>query len=396
MLVAGFLIAVTACGGGDDGAGDDSAGDDGTSTASSAAGGEDAAGGDSDDVVYPGEEWERADAEEMGFDSEVLEAIAADAEALASECLVVVRQGRLVAEWYWGEGAPDHAREVFSVTKSFTSALAGIAQDDGDLSLEDSAADYIEEWQGTDSEAVTVRHLLSNDSGREWNLALDYGQLPGAPDRTQFAIDLGQQYDPGTAWSYNNAAIQTLDRVISVATGETTADFAAERLFAPLGMDDTEMTAANADGTATNTFFGLQSTCEDLARFGHLYLRDGEWDGEQIVSADYVEDSVGAPSQDLNAAYGLLWWLNVEGRLLDPIQGVAPTDGPQEEVVGQIIPGASEDIFTAQGLGGQVILVDPGTETVVVRIGEGGGDGPLDGYRAPDAARVVTEALVDA
>lgn len=393
LLVVAALVVTAACGGSDDGEADGEDGDDAATTTT--AGSTDSGGGDGDDGAYPGEEWERADAEEMGFDSEVLETIAADAEAMASECLVVVRQGRLVGEWYWGEGAPDHAREVFSVTKSFTSALAGIAQDDGDLSLEDPAADYIEEWQGTESDTVTVRNLLSNDSGREWSLELDYGQLPYASDRTQFAIDLGQQYEPGTAWSYNNAAIQTLDRVISEATGQTTAELAEERLFGPLGMDDTDMTGT-AEDTATNTFFGLQSTCEDLARFGHLYLRDGAWDGEQIVSADYVEDSVGAPSQDLNAAYGLLWWLNVEGRLLDPLQGVSPSGGPQEEVVGQMIPGAPEDIFTAQGLGGQVILVDPGSETVVVRLGEGGGDGPLGGYRAPEAARVVTEALVDA
>lgn len=344
-------------------------------------------------VVYPGAEWERADPAEMGFDAAALEAVAETAEALDSACLVVTRKGRIVGEWYWDDTEPTTTREVFSVTKSFTSTLVGMAQADGALAIDEPAATYIDEWVGTDSEAVTIRNLLSNDSGREWSFGLDYADLPAAADRTQFAIDLDQQYPPGEAWSYNNAAIQTLDRVISEATGEVTADYAAERLFAPLGMEHTAM-SADASGNSTNAFFGLSSTCEDLARFGYLFLRDGEWDGEQIVPAAWVEEATGAPSQEHNAAYGYLWWLNVEGRLLSPLQAVTPTAAP-EEVVGQIAPGAPEDLYTAQGLGGQIVLVDPGSETVVVRLGEGPAGDPSGGFRAQEAARVVTEALVE-
>ncbi|QYG95116.1 beta-lactamase family protein [Iamia sp. SCSIO 61187] len=344
--------------------------------------------------VYPGEEWERADAAEMGFDPAALEAVAATAEELDSSCFVVTRKGKVVGEWYWDGTEPTTTSEVFSVTKSITSTLVGLAQADGALAIEDPASDYIEEWVGTDSEVVTIEHLLSNDSGREWSFGLDYVELPRAADRTQFAIDLGQQYPPGEAWSYNNAAIQTLDRVISVATGEVTADYARERLFEPIGMDATEMAPGNADGTATSAFFGLQSTCEDLARFGYLFLRDGTWEGEEVVPAAWVDEATGAPSQEHNAAYGYLWWLNTEGRILGPLQAVSPTAEP-EEVVGQIAPGAPEDMFTAQGLGGQIVMVDPGSETVIVRLGSGPAGDPQSGFRAPDAARVLTEALVD-
>ncbi len=346
-----------------------------------------------DDVVYPGAEWERADPAEMGFDPAALDAVAATAEELASTCFVVTRRGRIVGEWYWEGDDASTPHEVFSVTKSFTSTLVGMAQADGDLDIEDSASEYVEEWAGTDAEAVTVRNLLSNDSGREWSFGLDYSELPAAPDRTQFAVDLGQQYPPGEAWSYNNAAIQTLDRVVSTATGEVTADYAASRLFGPLGMDDTEMTP-DASGNSTNAFFGLQSTCEDLARFGYLFLREGVWDGEQIVPAEWVEEATGAPSQEHNAAYGYLWWLNTEGRLLSPLQAVTPTEEP-EEVIGQIAPGAPEDMYTAQGLGGQIVMVDPGSETVVVRLGSGPVGPAAAGFGAPEAARVLTEALVE-
>jgi len=346
-----------------------------------------------EEVVYPGDEWERADAAEMGFDPAALEAVAATAEELDSTCFLVTRRGQIVGEWYWEGDDASTTHEVYSVTKSFTSTLVGMAQADGDLAIEDSASEYIDEWAGTDAEAVTIRNLLSNDSGREWSFGLDYIELPQAADRSQFAIDLDQQYPPGEAWSYNNAAIQTLDRVVSTATGEATADFAAERLFGPLGMDDTAM-SSDPSGNSTNAFFGLSSTCQDLARFGYLFLREGAWEGEQVVPAEWVAEATGAPSQEHNAAYGYLWWLNTEGRLLSPLQAVTPTEEP-EEVIGQIAPGAPDDMYTAQGLGGQIIMVDPGSETVVVRLGEGPAGDPTGGFRAQEAARVLTEALID-
>ena len=75
---------------------------------------------------------------------------------------------------------------------------------------------------------MTIRNLLSNDCGRDWSFGHRLRRAaPAAADRTQFAIGLGQQYPPGEVWAYNNAAIQTLDRVLSVATGEVTADYAA-------------------------------------------------------------------------------------------------------------------------------------------------------------------------
>ena len=123
----------------------------------------------------------------------------------------MVRDGRLVDDWNWGTPRTT-PREVFSVTKSITSALVGIAVRDGDLALDDPVSKYVPAWRGTDSADVTVRDLLSNTSGRFWSMDTDYNQLTHAPDRTAYAVGLGQQYAPGTAWAYNNAAIQVLDR----------------------------------------------------------------------------------------------------------------------------------------------------------------------------------------
>jgi CubicO group peptidase (beta-lactamase class C family) len=339
-----------------------------------------------DGTLYPGETWQHADPAKLGFDPTAMRRIARDAKAQGTTCLLVARKGRVVGEWNWQKVAPDTPREVFSMTKSVTSTLVGQAQADGDLDIDQEAKKYIHEWRGTKSRGVTVKDILSNDSGRFWDFATDYGQLPQATDRTQFAIDLEQQYPPGEVWTYNNAAIQTLDRVISRATGTTTLDYAAERLFAPIGMTHSTMTTDPSGNT--NTFFGLQTTCEDMARFGYLFLRHGRWLDDQVVPKAWVRAATGRPSQRHNAAYGYLWWLNRRGPILGPLKSDAPGQPPAP--VGRAIPGAPANLFTAQGLGGQVVLVDPGSKTVVVRIGQlGGGE-----YGARDAARFVTEALV--
>jgi CubicO group peptidase (beta-lactamase class C family) len=282
------------------------------------------------------------------------------------------------------------------VTKSVTGTLVGLAQAEGDLDLADRAATYIPEWKGTPSRTVTVRNLLSNDSGRFWSPETDYQELLREPDRTSYAVGLQQASPPGEVWAYNNAAIQTLDRVIRNATGTATEVYAQDRLFGPLGMTSTRMTL-DASRRSTQAFFGMQSTCPDLERFGRLFAQGGEWEGEELVPASWVKDAVGRSSQDLNAAYGLLWWVNRSGTQRAPIDDANPGLPPGVAGVGQLVPGAPEDLFAALGFGGQVVLVDPGSGTVVVRLGTLG-TGASEGaqaYSVADAARVVTEALMD-
>lgn len=343
--------------------------------------------------AVPGDEWETVSAEDAGLDPEVLDEVAEQAEAADSFCLAVTRDGRLVDEWYWDGTGPDDPHEAFSVSKSFTSTLVGLAADDGLLDVQDPATTWIPEWIGTPSEGITVEHLLNNTSGRHQDLFTDYVEMAAeSPDKTGFSIALGQDAPPGETWVYNNAAIQTLDRVLEGATGQEPAEFAEQRLFTPLGMADTSI---NRDASGnTLTFMGVQSTCRDLARFGTMMLRDGRWGDQQVLSEQWVEDATGDSSQAHNAAYGWLWWLNRPGPILGAVQaaggrGVEPRD--------RLVPGAPEDMFFAQGFGGQVIAVDPGSGTVVTRMGPSGEIGDaLDepGFGAKQAAVVATDGVL--
>jgi CubicO group peptidase (beta-lactamase class C family) len=318
--------------------------------------------GDDPGPIYPNPDWMLGEPEDHGLSSDGLEALAAVAEGFDSNCVLIIHEGVLVGEWYWNDyDANTDQPNVFSVTKSFTSALVGIAAGEGLLDIEDSASEYITEWAGTESDVVTIRNLISNDSGRQWDFTVDYLQMTGAADQTQFAIDLSQQHVPGAWWEYNNSAIQTLERVLEVATGEDIEDYAKARLFWPIGAS-ISMGHDGADNP--QTYQGISASCRDLARFGYLYLREGQWANQvQVVPAEWIAATV-VPSTPLNAAYGYMWWLNVEGHWVKPSAPI------REEGDGQLFAGAPDELYAAVGALGQVIVVDPVEGYVFVRLGD--------------------------
>lgn len=140
----------------------------------------------------------------------------------------------------------------------------------------------------------------------------------------------------------------------------------------------------------TYMYFGFQSTCQDLARFGYLFLRGGEWEGAQVLPEGWVDQATGQPSQELNAAYGYLWWLNRTGPVPSLFGGESIGADVAEPAERQLIPEAPDTMYWAQGLGGQTVQVDPETDTVVVRLGTGDLSAQ---YGSANTSRVATEAL---
>lgn len=314
---------------------------------------------------------------------------AAEARRLDSTCFAVLRHGKLARDWNWQLGR-DEPREVFSITKSVTATLVGIAVRDGDLRLDDRVSRYVPQWRGTASASVTVRNLLANDSGRFWSLETDYTGLLTARSRTRYAVALPQQYPPGSAWAYNNAAIQVLEAVLERATRKPVATFARTRLFEPLGMTRSSFITDRADDAAV--FYGMRTTCLDLARLGRLYLGEGEVDGRRLLGRSYVRRAVGRSSTVHNAAYGHLWWLNRYGPLRGATDPVDDRGQPLRPQTGQLAGFAPEELYAALGFGGQVLLVDPTTRTMVVRLGLPAQPGE-EAYGFTNAARVLTRAL---
>lgn len=311
--------------------------------------------------TYPGPKWRTGAPEDHGLSSQGLAAMNAVAESLRSTCMLVVHDGVIVSEWYApGYGPASVHANLFSVTKSVTSTLFGIAQAKGLLDIDEPASTYLDSWVGTGSEAVTIRNLLSNDSGRYWSFESDYGLLAFGADQTTYALGLDQAVPPGTVWEYNNAAIQTLERVLELATGQDVDAFAQQHLFEPIGM--TATLTRDAAG-APLVYQGLSTTCRDVARFGLLMARDGAWKSKQVVPSAWVGEAT-QPSTPLNDAYGYLWWLNQPGHVVEP------SFPGRIEYDGQLVPSAPDSTFAALGAFGQLVVVEPEAGYVVVRLQE--------------------------
>lgn len=311
---------------------------------------------------------------------EVLIQKAIDAD---SNCVVVSQEGEVVLEHSAGADEPARA---FSVTKSITALLVGIAQDAGHLSIDDPVSRFVPEWVGTASQDVTIRDILTNTSGREWDSRTDYRDMAmKASNKTSLAINLGQEAEPGTTWIYNNSAIQVLEAVLETTTGVPVDEFAATVLFHPLGMADSHLEQDDA-GNA-NVFAGLWTTCGDLIRLGQMVLDDGAApSGEQIVSRQFLEEATTAPSTELNAAYGYLWWLNHPG---DAVTPEVATTGKGGSIDGPIVPRAPADTLWALGFKNQILAILRSHGVIAVRLG------PKPPKDADFSVRPFTDAVLD-
>jgi CubicO group peptidase (beta-lactamase class C family) len=306
------------------------------------------------------------------------------AKAEGANCVVVERGGDVVGEWRDADFAEGALQEGFSTTKSLAATLVGIAQDEGSLSIDDPASRFITEWKGTESENVTIRQLLSNTSGRYFDVLSDYARLAFLEqDKSGYAISLGQSSTPGETWVYNNAAVQTLEVVLERATGMPVDEFARTRLFEPLEM--TSRLSTDASGNQ-GLFAGMQTNCMDLARLVRLYLNEGKVGDRQVVSAAFVAEAL-RPSSELNSGYGFLWWLNEPGRIVR-------ADGSGTNSGESLLPEAPNDVFWASGACGQVAMGFPADDLVItlMRPVDVSGISALAGCGGEGAEKVVVEA----
>lgn len=333
-------------------------------------------------MPVPGDEWgEPLGLEAGGFDADRFQAALDLAEEVDSHCMMVLRDGQLIHEYYAPEAGPDDDFEVFSVTKSVTAAIVGAAVQQGHLAVDDPASHYIDAWRDTASEAVTIEQILQNTSGRFYDPVPDLFDLGGRPDMTQHSIDLEQEREPDTAWFYNQSAIQTLDAVLEDATGTDTEAFAQAHLFEPAGM-----TVSYRRDAAGNIplFAGLQAGCPDLARFALLTARLGAWGREQLIPSDYMAAAV--TGSEINQAYGYLYWHNAE-------PGTWDHTNPARDRSQRFWPDLPIDTFSANGLGEQFAMVFPTEDVIVVRIGPPTGIQGYDGVLANDLPALVLDAL---
>jgi CubicO group peptidase (beta-lactamase class C family) len=286
-----------------------------------------------DYTPLPGGDWEISSPAEQGLDPLLVAEMyyhAAQLETIYS--LLVIKDGYLIAEAYFNEGSINQKDRLQSVTKSFTSALVGIALDQGYLtSVDQKMMDFFPELadQITDprKEQITIRDLLQMRAGypsEETDPNLWDGLLSG--HYPSLIEEFPLVTDPGTEFHYSNLSSNWLGIIVDRETGMNLKAYAEENLFSPLGIEAGEW-GTDADGHS-NGSGDLHLTARDAAKFGLLYLNDGEYEGNQVVPADWVHDSLQRYSDDINVTggfpanwglsisdigYGYQWWSATAG-----------------------------------------------------------------------------------
>jgi len=262
--------------------------------------------------------------------------------------LVVVREGRLAYERYYGGAAVDTLADVRSVTKSIMATLVGIGLANGAIQdLDQPITDFIDDSEfdvRQEHARVTVRHLLMMTSGLFWleNNSAGYNEWITSGDHVGYLLSRPFVAVPGEQFTYNSAAVHLLGVVLEQAVRQPVPEFADEFLFGPLGIGDVvweELSTGYVNGSA-----GIDMRPRDLAKLGQLYLQQG-WSGPRsIVPGVWIEDVTTRRWDDLGSvspidrlSYGYLWWLDLE-----------------------------RDAFIAWGFGGQFIYVVPQLDLVVV------------------------------
>jgi len=279
----------------------------------------------------------------------------ADATAVLSQIdgmrgFLVARNGVIVLEEYFNAIGPDSVMDVRSVTKSFTSALMGIAIERGFIeSTDDTLGELfvpgVAPHLDPEKAAISIHNLLTMSGGFQWRqgrLGSDFADWYLSDDHVQFVLDKPMVAAPGTIFAYSDGMAHLVSVVITEATGQNADEFAAEHLFAPLGIAERTWLRGNRG----YNFGGvrLQVSLRDMWKFGELYLNHGIRGGTQIVPEAWVQRSTQTylntnGFSPFGPEYGYFWWIG---------------------------EGAPYDFYFANGYGGQFIVVVPETNMVIV------------------------------
>ena len=289
--------------------------------------------------------WEHGSPEEHRLDGAVLTALHDRLDDTQVQSCVIGRDGKIVDEYFKEDYGETTLFTLQSCSKSVTSAMVGIAIEQGYLpGVDVPIADYFPQLLKAEDERlqdITIRHLLTHTSGLQSTDSSLWSQWRASDDWVAFLFERPLAAAPGTTFDYSTGNTHLLSVILEQATGMSLMEYGRQVLFGPMEMDSVQCGTdpqGNADGGN-----GFSMNVYDMAKFGQLYLDGGVWRGEQLVPADWVEQSTTVQfdlSRD-RSDYGYQWWARTFG------QGDHPA-------------------YFAQGHWGQFIFVVPDLELVVV------------------------------
>lgn len=304
-------------------------------------------------IYYPpldSDKWETISLNELNWDESKLQPLIDFLEEKDTKGFIILHNGKIAVEsylnghsettpWYWA-----------SAGKTLTTTLTGIAQDEKLIDIDNKVSDYLGEgWTSTpiDKEnLIRCKNLLVMNSGLDDNL----GQSV-TPENLQYIADAGER------WAYHNVFVKLQD-VVAAASGLDWSTYFNSKLKGKIGM--TGSWIANDD---LNVYW---STTRSMARFGLFIQAGGKWQDEQLISETFLANAINT-SQEINPAYGYMWWLNGKSTYRLP--------STQLEFNGSLIPTAPPETIAALGKNDQKIYIVPSEQLVVIRMGNSGAEG---------------------
>lgn len=306
--------------------------------------------------------------------------------ASQSYAFLVIRRDTILYERYFGNITDTTVLPSFSVAKSVTSTLLAIALHEGYIkNLQDPVTTYLPQLRKKDRawDSVTLQHVLDMRSGVKSNESYtnpfsDVLKLGFASNVSKHALQSKTEEPPGR-FEYKSTNTQLLALIVEKATGRKLQDYAAEKLWAPLGMEHT--TTWNSDKRQTvRAFCCINAVARDYAKLGRLFLKKGAWQGKQLVTEDWVGRSTNADTMLKYGGYKNQWWAGAQYKYFDDsvkaAQFVQTRGGGARFFVPQRPKGSDKygvqyytGAFHAEGLLGQYVYVHPAKDLVIVRLG---------------------------
>jgi CubicO group peptidase (beta-lactamase class C family) len=232
--------------------------------------------------------------------------------------VLIIKDGKLLFEEYFYEYTKDTLQELRSATKTFMSALTGIAIDKKYIkSVNERVLSYFPEYTFENNSdlrnQITIKNLLTNQTGLDCDItnetpANNETMMHNSDDWVKYTLSLPMIDTPGGKGMYCSGNTITLGRIIEKETKQPLHEFADQTLFAPLGITKFKW-RFKPDKSSAETFCQLNLRPRDLAKFGLLYLNKGNWNGKQIISSEWCEQSLKKQSVIQGVNYGYLWWI---------------------------------------------------------------------------------------
>lgn len=296
-----------------------------------------------------GSTWDTMDPALLGWCPDRIDSLYAYLDQHHTKAFIVLKDGRIVLEHYFGTFTQDSMWYWASAGKTLTSTMAGIAQEEGYLDIDQPTSTYLGTgWTSAtpaQEQQITVWNQLTMTTGLNDGVANTDCTAPAC---------LTYLAEPGTRWAYHNAPYTLLQDVVAEATGQFYAFYFNNKLRDPIGMDGFWIPLDDL-----RVYF---STARSMARFGLLALNHMVWDGDTLLHDQDYFNAATTPSQALNPSYGYLWWLNGQSTYMLP----------QTQFVfqGPLMPDAPVDMFNGLGKNDQLLNAVPSEGLVLVRMGD--------------------------